>query len=28
VAHLHCLWHQGRLTRQRDADGGFRFRAG
>jgi len=27
VAHLHALWHQGRLRRQREADGVFRFAA-
>ncbi|HEX7157353.1 MAG TPA: MBL fold metallo-hydrolase [Burkholderiaceae bacterium] len=26
LAHLHALWHQGRLERERDADGVFRFR--
>jgi glyoxylase-like metal-dependent hydrolase (beta-lactamase superfamily II) len=27
IAHLHALWYQGRLTRQRDAEGVYRFRA-
>jgi glyoxylase-like metal-dependent hydrolase (beta-lactamase superfamily II) len=26
IAHLHALWHQGRLARTRDADGVYRFR--
>ena len=26
VAHLHRLWHQGRLRRERDAEGVWRFR--
>ena len=25
IAHLHALWHQGRLSRRRDADGVIRF---
>ena len=27
VAHLHMLWHQGQLRRQRDADGVYRFKS-